>query len=111
MMMTNKDQNEKKYDSREKADAAISYIPFLCFVSFFKTGLTDFAKRHAKQGMVLLFIEIVALIFLIDIISKIFWMLILITCFVISLVGISRSLSGKEMKIPVVGYIFDKYEI
>ncbi|MDZ7335984.1 MAG: hypothetical protein ONB32_12585 [candidate division KSB1 bacterium] len=104
-------KKEIRDDQTEKADAALSYIPFLCFISFFKSDLTDFAKRHAKQGMILLLIEVVALFFLIDIVSKIFWSVILIACGIIALMGIAKSLSGKEMKIPIIGYIFDKYEI
>lgn len=104
-------KKEIRYDQTEKADAALSYIPFLCFVSFFKSDMSDFAKHHAKQGMILLVIEVIALFFLIDIVSKIFWSIILIACGMIALMGIAKSLAGKEMKIPFIGYIFDKYEI
>ncbi len=109
--MKRNNKTEPRYHSKEKADAALSYIPFLSFVTFFKNDLTDFAKKHAKQGMVLLIIEVTALFFLIDVISKIFWTLILIICFVVSLIGISKSLSGKEMKIPILSYFLDKYDI
>lgn len=94
-----------------KADAVLSYIPFLCFIPLFKPNINEFAKKHIKQGLLLLVIEITALVFLIDIVSKIFWTFILITCLIFALIGISKALTGKEMEIPFVGNIFKKYEI
>ena len=94
-----------------KIDAVLSYIPFLCFIPLFKSNLNDFAKKHVKQGLLLLIVEIIALFFLIDIVSEIFWTLMLIACFVFALAGISKSLAGKTMKIPFIGNIFEKYDI
>jgi len=61
--------------------------------------------------MLLLIIEIIALIFLIDAISKAFWSVILILCFIIAVIGIIMAISGKEWKIPVIGNLFEKYDI
>jgi len=92
--------------------ALISYVPFLCFVTFFKyERLEQFEKKHAKQGLLLLLIEFVSLLFLIDFINTVFWKLLLILCGILSLVGIYRVASKKSWKIPVIGSIFEKYEI
>lgn len=91
--------------------SVLSYIPFLCFISLFKSSIPATAKKHVKQGMLLLIIEIIALIFLIDAISKAFWSVILILCFIIAVIGIIMAISGKEWKIPVIGNLFEKYDI
>jgi uncharacterized membrane protein len=108
---------EKKNKSLEqqieegKTDAVLSYIPFLCFIPLFKSNLNNFAKKHAKQGLLLLIIEILALLFLVDFINDFFWTAVLIACGIFALTGISKSLAGKEMKIPFIGDIFEKYDI
>jgi uncharacterized membrane protein len=94
-----------------KTDAVLSYIPFLCFIPLFKSNLNNFAKKHVKQGLLLLIIEIVALFFLVDFLNDIFWTLVLIVCCIFAFTGISKSLAGKEMKIPFIGDIFEKYDI
>jgi len=94
-----------------KTDAILSYIPFLCFIPLFKSDLNDFAKKHVKQGLLLLIIEIIALFFLVDLFNDIFWTFVLIGCLVFALNGIAKSQAGKEMKIPYIGTIFEKYDI
>lgn len=88
-----------------------SYIPFLCFISLFKSNIPTSAKKHVKQGMLLLIVEIIALIFLIDAVSKAFWTLILILCLLIAIIGIIMAIRGKDWKIPVIGNLFEKYDI
>jgi len=95
----------------EKLLAVLSYIPFLCFIPFFKTNNGSFANKHLKQGLILLVIEIVALFFLIEVLSKIFWTIILVFCLTIACIGILTAFSGKEFKVPVIGNFFEKYDI
>ena len=94
-----------------KTDAILSYIPFLCFIPLFKSNLTDFATKHVKQGMLLLIVEIISLFFLVDFINDLFWTLVLVGCLIFALIGISKSIAGKEMKIPYIGTIFEKYDV
>lgn len=105
------DKNKEKNAEEGKVDAVLSYVPFLCFIPLFKSDLNDYAKKHVKQGLLLLIIEIMALFFLVDKINDIFWTLVLVVCLIIALVGISRALAGKTMKIPFIGNIFEKYDI
>ena len=91
--------------------AILSYIPFLCFIPLFKSNINNFAKKHVKQGLLLLFIEIISLLFLIESFSRAFWTLVLLVCFAIAVIGILKSIAGKEMKIPVIGNFFEKYDI
>lgn len=105
------DKNLEEQVEEGKTDAILSYIPFLCFIPLFKSNLNDFAKKHVKQGLLLLVVEIIALFFLVDMVNDIFWTLVLIGCLVFVLIGISKSRAGKEMKIPYIGTIFEKYDI
>ena len=109
--MGTEEKNTKIQIEEGKIDAVLSYIPFLCFIPLFKSNLNHFAKKHVRQGLLLLFIEIIALFFLVDFFNNIFWTLVLIVCSLFSLAGISKSLKGKDMKIPLIGNIFEKYDI
>ena len=109
--MEKKNKTLEQQIEEGKTDAVLSYIPFLCFIPLFKSNLNSFAKKHAKQGLLLLIIEILALLFLVDFINDFFWTVVLIACGVFALTGISKSLAGKEMKIPFIGDIFEKYDI
>jgi len=106
-----KDKSIEEQAETGKRDAILSYIPFLCFIPLFKSNLNDFAKKHVKQGLLLLTVEIIALFFLVDFVNDIFWTLVLIGCLLFAIIGISKSLAGKEMKIPYIGTIFEKYDI
>ena len=95
-----------------KIQAILCYIPLLCFLPILKySQIDEFSKKHVKQGFLLLIVECISLLFLIDIVSKIFWTIILILCFIASCAGIIVALSKKEWKIPIIGIIFEKYEI
>ena len=110
---TNIDNSSTKNNEIEEGRIAalFSYIPFLCFIPLLSNRKNKFAYEHGKQGFLLLCIEVIALIFLIDFISHIFWILILLGCFILALAGVFRVLLGKYWKIPYIGNIFEKYEI
>ena len=109
--MEEKSDNLKKQVEEGKVDAVLSYIPFLCFIPLFKSNLNNYAKKHVKQGLLLLVIEIMALFFLVDTINDIFWTFVLFSCLILAFIGISRALAGKTMKIPFIGNFFEKYDI
>ncbi len=109
--MDNRNKNLFEQLEEGKIYAVLSYIPFLCFIPLFKTDINEFTKKHIRQGFLLLIIEIIALFFLVEIFSKIFWTLVLVVCFFFALIGIVKSLAGKEMRIPIIGNIFEKYDI
>ena len=76
----NDSRDDQKIVEEGKIYAILSYIPFLCFIPMFKTDVNEYAKKHVKQGLLLLIVEISALFFLIEFISRIFWTLVLIIC-------------------------------
>jgi len=105
------------YDSEEamieegKAAAILGYVPFLCFVPLIKMRHNKFAFRHGKQGLVLLLIEILAIFFMFDIISNLFWGIMLILAIGSAIFGILYSLQGKEFTLPFIGQHIDRLKI
>ena len=103
--------NEEEMIEEGKAAAVLGYIPFLCFIPLIKMRHNKFAFRHGKQGLFLLFIEILAIFFMFDIISNLFWGILLILSIGSAGFGILYALQGKEFTIPFVGDSADKIKI
>lgn len=111
MKLNDKHNILEEINDTEKLLAVLSYIPFLCFIPLFKNNIGKFARKHLKQGLILLILEIIALFFLVDIFSKIFWSIVLIICFAIACIGMLTAFSGNDFKVPAIGNFFEKYEI
>lgn len=103
--------NEEEMIEEGKAAAVLGYVPFLCFIPLIKMRHNKFAFRHGKQGLFLLFIEILAIFFMFDIISNLFWGILLILSIGSAVFGILYSLQGKEFTIPFIGESADKLKI
>jgi uncharacterized membrane protein len=80
--------------------AILGYIPFLFFVPLFGAKNNAFALRHGQQAFALFLIEMVALLFLIDAVSKFFWTVIFIACLGLALIACAHAAQGKFWKIP-----------
>lgn len=89
--------------------AIISYVSFLCIITLILKKENKFALYHAKQGLVLFVMEVVA--FILSIIPFLGW---LIGVFgyalflLVSLWGIMQSALGIYIRIPVVTEIAEK---
>jgi uncharacterized membrane protein len=94
-----------------KAAAILAYIPFMCFVPLIKMKDNSFAVKHGKQGLLLLIVEILAIVFLLPKISELFWTAVVILCVIFALVGILYALQGKTWKMPYIGDFADKLKI
>lgn len=103
--------NEEAMIEEGRAAAILAYVPFLCFVPLIKMKENPFALRHGKQGLLLFIIEVVAVFFMFDFISDLFWGLVLILAAATAVVGILYSLQGKEFTIPYLGKLADKLKI
>ena len=101
----------KKEIEEGRIVAVISYIPFLCFVPLLGSKKNKFVNKHIKQGLVLLVIEVISLLFLIDFFSQIFWIVILLSCVILAIIGSFKALFGKTWQVPYLGKLFEKYEI
>ncbi len=97
------------FQSEEGRMAAImSYIPFLCFVPLLNMKDNKEAQFHAKQGVMLFLVELIAVIFLIDGISAFVFKAILIIAVALAVFGIYFALQGKNYKLPLIGDLVKK---
>jgi uncharacterized membrane protein len=100
------------FRSEEGRMAAImSYIPILCFIPLLNMKDNKEAHFHARQGVLLFLIEIIAVIFLIDGISDFVFKALLIVAVALSVVGIYFALQGKNYKLPIIGDLADKAKL
>lgn len=88
--------------------AILAYIPILCFIPLLSMKENADARFHARQGVLLFLLELVAVIFLIDGISNFVFKAILIVGVVMSIAGIYFAFQGKNFKLPIIGEWADK---
>ena len=94
-----------------KAAAILAYFAFMCFVPLVKMRHNRFAVKHGKQGLILFFLEMIALVFLLPKISNFFWSFVIVACLAVSLAGILYAVQGREWKIPFIGDLAEKFKI
>lgn len=90
--------------------AIMSYIPFLCFIPLVNINWreNEEARFHARQGIVLFLIEIVAVVLLIDDLAKFVFKAILVGAGALAATGIYFALQGKRIRLPIISDIADK---
>lgn len=91
--------------------AIMAYIPILCFVPLLNMRESKEAHFHARQGVLLFLIELLAVIFLIPGISNFVFKAILIVAVALSVVGIYFALQGKSFRLPIIGDLADKAKL
>lgn len=100
------------FQSEETRLAAIlSYIPFLCFVPLLNMRDNADARLHARQGVLLFLIEVVAVLFLIEPVSKFVFGAILVIAIGMALGGIYFALQGRHYKLPIIGDFAEKNKL
>lgn len=100
-------ENERPSEDRRMA-AVMAYIPFLCFVPLIRMRDDKYAYFHARQGLVLFFLEIIAFIFSFPHLSQLFWTAIIIGCIGAAVAGIIFAIQGKMHRLPIIGDIADR---
>ena len=104
--------NESGFQTDEGRLAALmSYIPFLCFIPLLNMKHNEEARFHARQGVMLFLIELVAFLFLFDRISTFVFTAVLIVAVAFSMAGIYFALQGKNYRLPIVGDLADKSKL
>ncbi len=90
--------------------ALISYISVLVVLSLLFKKENRFCLFHAKQGLVLLVIEVCLIIlrFLLGIFFSFFYILGMLGCVILSVWGIFSVLMGRYQRLPLVGGIAEK---
>jgi len=83
--------------------AVISYVSFLCIITLLLKKNNNFALYHAKQGLVLFVMEVIA--FILSIIPLLGWLIGIfgyMLFLLLSLWGIMQAALGIYCRIPVV---------
>ncbi|MFH0819009.1 MAG: hypothetical protein V1898_03380 [Patescibacteria group bacterium] len=104
-------QNDNlKFDAKDieanKTIACLSYIGLLFIVPILTKKESKFAMAHAKQGLVLFIIDIIA--------SMVFWFpifgqLLFLAVILVSIYGVVQTLQGKYWQIPFIHEISKKF--
>jgi len=93
---------------QNKAMAAISYIWILFLIPLLVKKDSDFAKYHAKQGLVFfIFSTIVGFIVWVPVIG---WVL-GVASFILFIIGLINALGGKKVPLPVIGQFAEKIKL
>lgn len=108
MKNIDKEFSDSFQSEESKMAAVLSYIPLLCFIPLLNMKENKDARFHARQGVLLFLIELLAAIFLIDGISGFVFKVILIAGIILSIAGVYLSLQGKKFRIPVISDIVEK---
>ena len=80
-----------------KGIAVLSYLWILCLVPLLGKKNSKYAQFHAKQGLVLFIVELVASLF---IWFPVFGQLLGLALLVVSIIGIVKTVNGEWWKIP-----------
>ncbi len=89
--------------------SAICYLGIFCSIPLILKIKNDYIRFHARQGLVLLLVEIFfVLIFIIPFIGWIIGFFGLVASAIFSLIGLIKSLIGKQYKMPFIGKFADK---
>ncbi len=88
--------------------AIMSYIPFLCFIPLLNMRDNKEALMHARQGVILFLVELVAAIFLIDFISDLVFTGILMVALALSVAGIYFAMQGRNYELPIISDLAKK---
>jgi fumarate reductase subunit D len=95
--------------SEDKLLAALSYLGILVLIPLLLRRNDPYVRFHAKQGLVILIGEIVAVVagIWLTVIGNLLFVLMLIA----SVLGFINALQGKQWKIPGVGQLAEKFKI
>lgn len=97
----------------DRLAAAMSYIPFLCFVPLMNVNWRNNprARFHARQGVLLFVIELVTVLLLIDDLAKFALRAILILTAALAVAGIILASQGKSLRLPFISDLANKLRL
>lgn len=82
----------------------LCYLGILCLIPYLVVKNDDFIKFHAKQGVVLLLLEVATAMF--AVIPILGWMIapiVYLCLFVLAILGIMNAIGGKKVALPIIG--------
>ncbi|MFC1595407.1 hypothetical protein ACFL3X_00645 [Gemmatimonadota bacterium] len=89
----------------EKLWLIFSYVPILCLIPLIQDVKNVDLQRHARQGVVLMLLEITICILLIPAVTQIILGVGLIICFLFAVIGALNAFQGRFWRIPIIGDI------
>lgn len=89
----------------------LAYLGVFCFVPLFLHKENSFVQWHAKQGIALFLLEVLAIWFAGTFTGSILGLLLLLACGLASIAGIVFVLKGEEKKLPLLGWMVEHLNI
>lgn len=98
--------------SGDNAYAILAYLWILCLIPILMKKEDEFVKFHAKQGLMLFIVEVgIGIIGIIPFLGPIVYLLGMLVCGILSLVGIVQVLMGNKWKMPIISEWAEKIKI
>lgn len=100
--------------AENKGIAALSYLGILCLIPLLAKRESKFAQFHAKQGLVLLIVEVIfgflaGVLAIIPVIGWIIDVVVWLYIVIMIIMGLINSLSGKYWEMPLLGQFAKKF--
>lgn len=89
----------------DKLWSILSYVPILCLIPLLQEETDPDLRLHARQGVVLMLLEILLCILLIPDVTTILFSVGLLICVVFAVIGAINASQGKYWRIPVISDI------
>lgn len=109
----NREPEDPTLVEEERIAAVLSYIPFLCFIPLVNIHWKENkeARFHARQGIMLFLVELVAVLMLIDDLGRFVFRAALVGAAALSVAGVYFALQGKKYRLPFVSDLADKMKL
>ena len=106
-------EEEKKMSvSGDNVYAILSYLWILCLIPILMKKEEDFVRFHARQGLMLFIVEVaIGIIGIIPLLGHIVYLVGMLACGILSIVGIVQVLMGNKWKMPVIGDWAEKIKV
>jgi len=98
-------------DDDSRLGVVMAYLPFLCFLPLMNMRQNHEVRFHARQGVMLFLIELVAFLFLVDKVSDFVFTAILVVAVAFSIAGVYLGLQGKNFRLPIISDLADKAKL
>ena len=111
-------EEEKKQQQKtisitsENVYAILAYLWVLCLIPVLMKKDDEFVKFHAKQGLMLFIIEVgFGIIGIVPLLGPLVYLLGMLACGIVSIIGIVQVLMGNKWRIPVIADWAEKIKI
>jgi uncharacterized membrane protein len=97
----------------ERIAAVLSYIPILCFIPLINIHWKESkeARFHARQGIVLFLVELVAVLMLVDDLARFVFRAVLVAAAALAVAGVYFALQGKRYRLPLISEFADRMKL